>query len=138
MSARAVQLSGIVRMTKADLRAAIERRGGNTRNSKWSERELKDHLDSLPPEPAPEPRGRRKAADDGEKKRKSGDVVPALEAPSNEKKQKERTELRGINDEVDGNEPSEALIAACVAVLEKRKKGVSYSSVDLILMLKKI
>ena len=117
-------------MTKAeDLRAAIERRGGDTQNTNWSKQELEDHLKTLPPEPAPEPRGRRKAADDGEKKRKGEDVDPALEAQSNEKKQKEREELRGINDEVDGNEPSEALIAACVAVLEKRKKRTTSSDV---------
>ena len=48
------------------------------------------------------------------------DVDPALEAQSNEKKQKELEELRGINDDIDGNEPSEALIAACEAVLGKR------------------
>ena len=66
-------------MTKAeDLRAAIERRGGDTQNTNWSKQELEDHLKTLPPEPAPEPRGRRKAADDGEKKRKGEDVDPAL------------------------------------------------------------
>ena len=56
-------------MTKQDLRDEIARRGGNTRNTGWSEQQLKDHLKTLPPEPAPQPRGRRAAAEDADKKR---------------------------------------------------------------------
>ena len=116
-------------MTKAeDLRAAIERRGGDTQNTNWSKQELEDHLKTLPPEPAPEPRGRRKAADDGEKKRKSGDVVPALETQSNEKKQKELPELCGYEDAKD-KKPSNALLDACEAVLGKKKKRTTSSDV---------
>ena len=129
MSARAVLLSGIVRMTKDDLRREIERRGGNTQNTGWSLKELEDHLKTLPPEPAPEPRGRRKAADDGEKKRKSGDVDPALEAQSNEKKQKELVQLRGYEGDAKDRKPSEALIAACEAVLVKNGERTTSSDV---------
>ena len=109
------------------LRAEIERREG-TWQKEWRVPRLQEEINKLP-EPKEQPRGRRAAATAGENKRKSGDVDPALEAPSTEKKQKEREELRGFNDDVDGNEPSEALIAACEAVLGKRGEPTTSSDV---------
>ena len=99
-----------------DLREEIRRRGGNTKNSRWTEAQLREHLATLPDVPRePEGRGVRRGAAD--KKRKSGDVDPALQAPSNEKKPKKLKELRGCNDDVDGNKPSDALVEECKKVL---------------------
>ena len=119
MSASAVLLLGIVRMTKDDLREEIKRRGGNTKNSRWTEEQLEEELASLPDVPREATgRGVRRGSADADKKRKSGDVDPALEAPSTEKKQK-LPELRGCDDEVDGNKPSEALVDECEKVLRR-------------------
>jgi hypothetical protein len=109
----------------SSLRDQITARGGSWMQA-WKEEELQKELDKLPELVLPR---RRAAAMAGESKRKGEDVDPALEAQSNEKKQKELEELRGINDDIDGNEPSEALIAACEAVLGKRKKRTTSSEV---------
>ena len=91
----------------------------------WKEDDLQKALDKLPEVELPR---RRKAADAGEKKRKGEDVDPALEAQSNEKKQKELVELCGFKDRTT-NKPSEALIKACETVLQRRRKTTTSSDV---------
>ena len=113
-------------MTQDDLRAEIARRGGNTENVNWTTKQLKEHLKTLP-DVACEPAGRgvrRGAATDATNKRKSGDVDPALEAPSNEKKKT----LRGCKDD-STNKPSDALVDECEKVLLREKETTTSKEV---------
>ena len=84
----------------SQLRDAITARGGTWMKA-WKEDELQDALDELPEVALP---SRRAAANDGEKKRRSGEVEPSLET-SSAKKQKPPPKLLATKPHV--NEPSE-------------------------------
>ena len=111
-----------------DLRAEIERRRG-TWKSKWTEKRLQEEIAKLP-EPEEKPRGRRAAAEDADKRRRS---EQPLEQPSPKK-------LKPLEKLVAGNtgasEPSKALLKACEALLAKhgkppRKEGDLITSSEL-------
>ena len=105
-------------MTKLDdIKAAIERRGGSMYGKTlWRTAELQGYLDTLPPEPAPQPRGRRAAAVKADVKLRE---KPPLEQPPPKKPKPLETLAVAEPGET---KPSEALIKACTAVLADHGK----------------